>query len=382
MQTAATSCSLVRDAIDCTHELGVVISRSGKFKSLFTSVATELTGSFSSIKPLCPTRWLCRGPSIQRVLEQYEAVLQSLERMSTQNTSETTTKVRGLLLRFQDGVLFLGLEVAMTVIAVLEELNTALQARDATVSGMLEAVTNARMQLSQFRSDDNFQSILASADNAVRQLDLKPISLPRQRRLLRRVSGTAAAYVTPNAEEHYRAEYFAFIDTALTQLDNRFNPQSRGLARYLIFEQVLSSGQVPPHTEVLDTYPELHRPTSRLSVQLSMVKLQFNCSTLSHAKRTLQEMKPEVRAMFSEVEQLVRLMLLCPVSSCEAERSFSSLRRLKTWLRNTMTQERLNAVVVCHVHQDVLDNVDISELAADFAGRSDIRKSMFGNGPF
>ena len=47
-----------------------------------------------------------------------------------------------------------------------------------------------------------------------------------------------------------------------------------------------------------------------------------------------------------------------------------------------MTQERLNAVVVCHVHQDVLDNVDISELAADFAGRSDIRKSMFGNGPF
>jgi len=57
------------------------------------------------------------------------------------------------------------------------------------------------------------------------------------------------------------------------------------------------------------------------------------------------------------------------VSSCEAERSFSSLRRLKTWLCNTMTQERLNAVVVCHVHQDVLDNADISELAADFTGR-------------
>ena len=110
--------------------------------------------------------------------------------------------------------------------------------------------------------------------------------------------------------------------------------------------------------------------------------MQFNCSTVSHAKCTLQEMKLEVRAMFSEVEQLVHLMLICPVSSCKAERSFSSLRRLKTWLRNTMTQERLNAVIVCHVHQDVLDNVDISELAADFAGRSDIRKSMFSYGPF
>jgi len=57
-------------------------------------------------------------------------------------------KVHGLLLHFQDGVLFLGLKVAMTVIAVLEELDTALPASDATVSGMLEAVTNARMQLS------------------------------------------------------------------------------------------------------------------------------------------------------------------------------------------------------------------------------------------
>ena len=111
-----------------------------------------------------------------------------------------------------------------------------------------------------------------------------------------------------------RPSYFAFIDTALTQLDTRINPQSRGLARYLLFKQVLSLGQVPPHTNALDTYPELH--TLRLSVQLSMFKLLFNCSTVSLAKHTLQEMKPEVRAMFSEVEQLVRLMLLCPVSSC------------------------------------------------------------------
>ena len=44
-----------------------------------------------------------------------------------------------------------------------------------------------------------------------------------------------------------------------------------------------------------------------------------------------------------------------------------------------MTQERLNAVAVCHVHQDVLDNVDISELAADFARSSDIKKSIKSN---
>ena len=47
-------------------------------------------------------------------------------------------------------------------------------------------------------------------------------------------------------------------------------------------------------------------------------------------------MVPEVRSLFVDVEQPIRLMLLCPVSSCAAERSFSALRRLKNWLRSTL----------------------------------------------
>ena len=106
-----------------------------------------------------------------------------------------------------------------------------------------------------------------------------------------------------------------------------------------------------------------------------MFRSQFDYHTLHQAKASLQVMTPEVRTMFIEVEQLVRLMLLCPVSSCEAERSFGCLRRLKTWLRSTMTQQRLNSVIVCHANQEVLDILPMSAIAAEFAGRSDIRRS-------
>ncbi|KAJ8881845.1 hypothetical protein PR048_018331 [Dryococelus australis] len=50
----------------------------------------------------------------------------------------------------------------------------------------------------------------------------------------------------------------------------------------------------------------------------------------------------KVRQLFSEVEQLLKLLMTSPASSCEADRSFSTLRRLKTYLRNTTTQKRLN----------------------------------------
>jgi len=79
-----------------------------------------------------------------------------------------------------------------------------------------------------------------------------------------------------------------------------------------------------------------------------------------------------------DVKQLIRLMLLCPESVCAAERSFSALRRLRNWLRSTMTQQRLNAIVVCHLNKDIVDSLNVSELASDFAKRSDIRTGLFG----
>ena len=78
---------------------------------------------------------------------------------------------------------------------------------------------------------------------------------------------------------------------------------------------------------------------------------------------------------------MLKLLLVSPASSAEAERSFSALRRLKTWLRSTMTETRLNAVAVCHVHQQKLDDnnvISIKELMQQFVTCSEMRKDMFG----
>jgi len=81
--------------------------------------------------------------------------------------------------------------------------------------------------------------------------------------------------------------------------------------------------------------------------------------------------------MFPSVEVLVKLLLVRPSSSCESERSFSALRRLKTWLRTTMTAERLNSLCICHVHKDTLSEVDDDELIHDCVSRNEWRQKLF-----
>lgn len=88
-----------------------------------------------TIRPLCPTRWLCRLPAITSVLDNYEAVVESLEEVATSSTSDSATKANGLLDRFQKGATFLALKMAASPIEVLEQLNSACQAQSANVSG-------------------------------------------------------------------------------------------------------------------------------------------------------------------------------------------------------------------------------------------------------
>ena len=67
-----------------------------------------------------------------------------------------------------------------------------------------------------------------------------------------------------------------------------------------------------------------------------------------------------------------------PATNVISERSFSSLRRIKNYLRSTMSQVRLNNINVLHVHKDKTDNLSIIQAANDFLQGSTHRQQIFG----
>jgi hypothetical protein len=113
-------------------------------------------------------------------------------------------------------------------------------------------------------------------------------------------------------------------------------------------------------------------------LQLALFQHKHPSKNVKDAAQNLRSMIPEVRAEYNEVEQLVRLLLVNPAASAEAERSFSALRRLKTWLRSTMTQDRLNALCVCCIHKEKLDAIDTEPLLKEFCSKNGYREGLFG----
>ena len=82
-------------------------------------------------------------------------------------------------------------------------------------------------------------------------------------------------------------------------------------------------------------------------------------------------------AFYSEVVKLVKLILVMPATN--AVSGFSALRRLKTWLRTTTLQARLNWCMLLHVHNDKTDNLPMLSIANEFVSRNDSRLHLFGH---
>ena len=54
----------------------------------------------------------------------------------------------------------------------------------------------------------------------------------------------------------------------------------------------------------------------------------------------------EAHSVLSEVVKLVKMVLVMPATNATNERSFSSLKRVKTYLRNSMKLQHLNSVML------------------------------------
>ena len=61
---------------------------------------------------------------------------------------------------------------------------------------------------------------------------------------------------------------------------------------------------------------------------------------------------------FNNIKVSLRILGTSPVTTCTCERSFSAMRRLKTYTRSTMVSERLNGIALMHVHQEIVPDIE------------------------
>ena len=81
----------------------------------------------------------------------------------------------------------------------------------------------------------------------------------------------------------------------------------------------------------------------------------------------------------SAIRHAFNILLALPATTCTVERSFSTLRQVKTWLRSTMSSERLSALCMLSVHGELIEKSlgFINKLINKFSNDKRRRQFMF-----
>lgn len=186
-----------------------------------------------------------------------------------------------------------------------------------------------------------------------------------------------------SAREKFRTDYFlVLVDMARTQLKNRFEQMQ-------VFESIF--GFLFDGSKLVSLFDdELKKCCLKLESSLTNGEdYDIDGNALFLELQILQVMLPDEAYkgelpwtaiqimefvkkmdMFPNVLVAYKIMLTVPITVASAERSFSKLKLLKTYLRSTMTEERLNGLAILCIESQFLQSIDYSKIIDIFASKN------------
>lgn len=239
---------------------------------------------------------------------------------------------------------FFGLNLAYLIFSATEQTSTTLQAKDTSVQEAFTAVNLAVAFLKRQRNDTAYQLFYLSVLLKAKKYIDDPV-LPRYRRPPRHLDGGSAPHSFTSPEEYYRVEALDFVEN---EVKRRFDQGSLALPN-AIQTFLIKSANITSCEEIFEVPDTIVKMYSK---DINMVKLKQQAQMLPDLVATYKASQglsrlivtkvqtiadmlqhiPSAKSLFLEIDRLLRICFTILISTATDERSFSSLRRIKTFL--------------------------------------------------
>jgi len=278
-----------------------------------------------------------------------------LEVSDTDNDATICTEAKSLATNeLGDFEFIVAIVIWYEVLSAINLVSKQLQAKDMLIDIAIEKVQGLISFFTKYR-DTGFPNALESAKEIAREMDVEPtFRTKRKIKRKRQFDETPEdeSIASQSTEESIRINYFlSIVDQAIASLTKRFE-QYQGYEKTFGFlftskklcslddksllsscarlEAALKSGD---HSDI--DGKELHVELKFLQDFFIPKEDMGPLDILKFVKRM---------GCFPNVLVAYRILLTIPVTVASAERSFSKLKLLKTYMRSTMKQERLNGL--------------------------------------
>ena len=386
LQSALSSIRDIRNVLGTVTSLYSYLEASAKRHERFQEIQKALNASKppTTLKHLCETRWASRYRAVHSLRSSFEAVVLTLQAVSDEDP-RTGHEAESLLKAINTFVFYFYIIVLDALLKVTGVLSDYLQGEVVLLSNARNAASSTVSTLKSYRTDSKFLEFWSAAEQATCDLHFEPPHVPRRRKVPRRIDdGTSDGDSPDSPEAVHRPIYFQLIDLLQVELEERFASNDHealiAIETLLLDSIVKSEPSAECIAKVTSFYGNDLDPT-KFEVELTIFYHQIKNEVLP--KKDIQGICEifsinNYASLYPEIYNLLKLYLVVPVASAGAERSFSTLRRVKTWMRSTMTEDRLSSLALMCVEKEVTKHLEtnIEELVSQFADSSSRRLAL------
>ena len=384
-----------------------------KRRELLIKQITQLLPKDETRKNLidcCRTRWIQKVDSFDIFVAFYPAVVPALTIVSENKVgthghpwnNDSVNLSSSLLHGITNFQFLITLHVVKSLISYLRSLTIRLQEKRADISKAFRQVQTVLEVLKiERRNVDIKHNELYSAAVVVAKKTNISVEKPRtcNTQLYR------SNHPSESVSDYYKKVLtIPFLDNLIVAMEERFTPKSLGLYSgfnilpavmlktedwKVLFKPFLDEyfstmghfGSIDAELDLWQNHWEREFERSPLVTirvrddppeDKTMKELEWKGSSVSEVLEMCN--KYDLKTEFPLIYHCLKLLGTIPVTTCECERSISIIRRLKTYLRSTMTQKRFSSLALLHARRDF--KLDLDAIIDKFATKHPRRMQL------
>ncbi|XP_060869648.1 52 kDa repressor of the inhibitor of the protein kinase-like [Metopolophium dirhodum] len=357
----SSNINYIRNCIGTIKSVGNFIKVSARRTELLKNKIKEFIPEkkWTKLTSMCETRWVENHDGMIRFLDIYKPIVDTLDELQLFHDIETSSKALNLYRSITTSEFVISLVTANTLFSLTLPLCKSLQSVTCDLSEAVTFVETVLNEVEDMRININqtFKEIFEKATNMLKLIDGEDqIKMPR---LIGRQKNRNNVNVN---------SAIPFYDDFIQQLKDRFSKHKTVLSSlYLLipkmcYKAAISASDFNLYSDYID-----------MDLLQTEIKL-WNRKWISHS----QDDRPSTAVealnncnsdLFPCIYFLLKVLAALPVSTATPERTFSTLKRTKTFLRNAIGQNRLNGLALLSVHRNI--KVDPEDVLNKFALQKD-----------
>ncbi|XP_048559613.1 uncharacterized protein LOC125540080 isoform X3 [Triticum urartu] len=325
------------------------------------------------------TRWGSHLRTLLRLYTMWNAVVDVLA-IVVDDAREHTSQggASGLIIQMECFQFVFIMLFLINLLSITNLLSQALQRKKQDVAEALRLILDVKEALQNMR-DNGYESLCDQAKNFCEE---HGIEVPNMDDLVGAMGQSVRSKNKVTRYHYFKVSIFnVALDATLTEMNHRFNEVNTELVdcmSCLTPTNNFSKFNVDKLIRLAEIYAEDFTQSEGLLLRTQLPTFltnirrsdEFNgCSDVSTLARLM--VQTTKHRTFQLVYRLIELTLILPVATSSVERIFSAMKIIKTDLRNKISDDWLNDLMVCYCEKRIFKSIPDNQIMIGFQKMKD-----------